>query len=220
MLNGKNILITAGPVWVPLDRVRVITNIFSGELGVTVAKVFAKEGVKVTLCLGPGRVNPPEDNKNIKIIRFRYYQEILDLVKKEVSSQKYDIMIHSAAISDYEPLEVQGGKIKSGQKQLTLDLKPTLKIVDLIKDLDPAIFLVKFKLEVGVTKDELIKIAYQSMLDSKADLIVANEFSEATSAKHKAYIIDPNKKITECLGKKDIAEKLSNFLFSPKMGSE
>lgn len=54
MLNGKNILITAGPVWVPLDRVRVITNIFSGELGVTIAKVLPKKELKLLFVLAQG----------------------------------------------------------------------------------------------------------------------------------------------------------------------
>ena len=216
MLKDKKVLITAGPVWVPIDRVRVITNIFSGELGYVIAKAFAKQGAIVTLLMGPGRMPIIPEQEKFSVIRFRYFDEILDLVKTEIGSQNYEVMIHSAAVSDYQPKERQTGKIKSGQGSLQINFKPTVKIVDLVKDLDPNIFLIKFKLEVGVAKSELVEIAYQSMLDSRADLIVANEFGEATADQHRAYIIDQNKNIIDCLGKNNIAEQLITLLNKQK----
>ena len=56
-LTGKKILVTAGPTWVAIDRVRVITSIFGGRLGVTIAREAARRGASVVLLLGPGRAN-------------------------------------------------------------------------------------------------------------------------------------------------------------------
>lgn len=207
ILKNKNIIITAGPTWVPIDKVRVITNIFGGALGFIIAKTAHQMGAKVVLLMGPGRVIPDCPDRNFKIIKFKYFEEILKLIKKEIGSKKYDAIIHSAAISDYAPISLGKGKIKSGKKSLVIKLKPTIKVVDLIKKIDPKIFLVKFKLEVALREKELLKIAYKSMMDSCADLIVANDFRDI-KGKHKAFIIDKEKKIIACEGKKDIAKKL------------
>jgi phosphopantothenoylcysteine decarboxylase / phosphopantothenate---cysteine ligase len=211
-LKGKKILVTAGSTWVPIDKVRVITNVFSGNLGIKIAKKMSEEGAQVTLLIGSGRAILPKTSKKLNIISYKYFDDLLDLVKKELPLG-YDIMIHSAAVSDYEPVSIYDGKVKSSKKSYTIKFKPTIKIVDLVKKISPKIFLVKFKLEVGTTKDKLIDIAFKSMRDSNADLIVANEFSE-TKKDHRAYIIDNSKKIIVCNGKDNIAEKLTRIILS------
>lgn len=207
LLKNKKILVTGGPVWVPIDKVRVITNIFGGSLGLKIAIKAADMGGKVVFLLGPSKINIPESlPKNLKIVRFKYFDEILNLIKKNILSG-CDIVIHSAAIPDYAPKKIYKGKIKSGKNQLIINLKPTIKIVDLIKKWNSSVFLVKFKLEVGLSKKELINVAYKSMIFSKADLMVANDIHNIPG-KHKAFIIDNDKKIIECEGKDVIAQKL------------
>jgi len=206
-LKGKKILITGGPVWVPIDKVRVITNVFGGSLGLVLAKKAAQHGAQVVFLLGPTRIDVPKSlPSNLKIIRFKYFNELLKLMEKEVKN-KCDVVIHSAAVPDYIPKNVFNGKIKSGEKELAISFKPTLKIVDLIKKWNFSVFLVKFKLEVGLTKKQLLNVAYKSMIFSKADLMVANKF-EDVRGKHKAFILDNNKNIVECEGKEVIAQKL------------
>jgi len=206
-LANKRILITAGPTWVPIDKVRVITNVFGGTLGALIASEAAKKGAKVTLLFGPGKAKLPQESKNLEIIKYKYYDDLLNLVKKELATKNYEIVIHSSAVADYAPIPSKEGKIKSGKKTLTIKLKPTAKIVDLIKKIRPNVFLVKFKLEVGLPKNKLIAIAYKSMIASRADMIVANEYS-TVQKEHRAYIIDSNKKIVEYLGKDKIAKGL------------
>lgn len=203
-LTGKKILVTAGPTWVPIDKVRVITNVFGGNLGVEIVKALIKSKAQVTFLFGPGRAILPKENPKLHIVRYKYYDELLRLVKSEIGSKKYDVIVHSSAVADYTPLKSNRGKIKSGRKDLIIRLKPTIKIVDLIKKIDPKVFLIKFKLEVGVDEKRLINIAYDSMIKSKADLIVANEFS-TVSNRHKAFIIDKQKNITEVEGKSQIS---------------
>jgi phosphopantothenoylcysteine decarboxylase/phosphopantothenate--cysteine ligase len=212
-LKNKKILVTAGPTWVPIDKVRVITNIFSGRLGLLIAKEAAKKGAKVTLSMGPGPFSFfKSKNKNLKVLHFKYFDELYNLMKREISSKKYDIVIHSAAVSDYTPVISYKGKIKSGKKNLIIKLKPTIKIVDQIKKWDKKVFLVKFKLEVNVKEKELIERAYESMLASNADLIVANDLKHMKGEKQKAFIINKEKKIILCQNKKEIAKKVLNMI--------
>lgn len=206
-LKGKKILVTAGPVWVPIDKVRVITNIFGGALGSIIAKKAAEAGASTKLLLGPGRVFFNKKIRGLEVIRFKYFSEIMELVKTEVKNEKYDIVIQSAAISDYCPAKVDSGKIKSGQKSLTIKLKPLPKIVDMIKKIDPKVFLVKFKLEVNKSEKELVGIAKDSMKSSRADLIVANDFS-TVSKNHQAFIINKKDEIKMVKGKEKIAEQI------------
>jgi len=215
-LKNKKILITAGPVWVPVDKVRVITNVFSGRLGWTITKIAHDMGANITLLMGPGKIILPSKKiKNLKIIYFRYFDELLKLVKKEVKSKKYDIMIHSAAVNDYAPILPKEKKIKSGKSKLMIRLRPTIKIVDFIKKLDPSIFLVKFKLEVDVPEKKLIDVSYKSMLKSRADLMVANNMETVERYKgHEAFIIDPKKNIKRIVGKEKIATELLGMINS------
>jgi phosphopantothenoylcysteine synthetase/decarboxylase len=207
-LLNKKILITCGPIWVPIDKVRVLTNVFGGSLGYLIAEKAHKMGAKVLLLMGPGK---PFSNNKFKIIRIKYYKEIYKILEKEIKKKNYDIVIHSAAIPDYIPTKVYNGKIKSGNKKITIKLKPTIKIVDKMKKWDPNIFLVKFKLEVGKTRKELINIANKSLIKSNADLIVANDYNDVIKD-HLAYIIDKNKNSIICRGKEKIADNLLNLL--------
>lgn len=210
-LKGKKILITAGSTWVALDKVRVITNIFRGNLGYKIAETASRAGAKVTLLLGAGIDPKSTKDYNINVVRFKYFDELNELVKSNLKNNSFDIMINSAAISDYTPENPFDGKVKSGKNRLIIKLKPTIKIIDYVKKIVPNIFLVKFKLEVGVTDKELINIAYKSMQHSKADLIVANKYDEKFKD-HSAYIIDKEKNIRKCNGKKEIAEDLLKIL--------
>ncbi len=206
-LKDKHVLITAGPTWVPIDKVRVITNIFGGALGSIIADEALFAGAKVTLLFGPGAARLPKENSNLKVVRYKYYEELLTLMENKLKKNSYDAVIHSAAVSDYTPVDVSDGKIKSGEKELIIHFKPTLKIVDIIKKISPNVFLIKFKLEVGISDDELIKIARKSMSDSSADMIVANEFS-TVSNDHKAFVINKNMDPIMVKGKEKIAQKI------------
>jgi phosphopantothenoylcysteine synthetase/decarboxylase len=212
-LKNKRILISAGPTWIPIDNVRVITNVFKGTLGYLIAKEAVKRKAKVTLLLGPGLISlPSRVPSNLKIIRFKFFEELYNLTKKELSSKSYDVVIQSAAIGDYAPVKFHSGKIKSGKENFVLKLKPTIKIIDQIKKWDQRIFLVKFKVESDLTKKELINRAYRSMLDSNADLIVANDLKDIKDDKHKAFILDSQKNIITCNKKTEIAKELLNVI--------
>lgn len=206
-LKNLRIFVTAGSTWVPIDRVRILTNIFTGRTGFSIATEAARQGAKVTLALGPGRLQVKKNTANLKIISFRYFDELHKLIEKEISKKTYDVFIHSAAVSDYKPLKPRSGKIKSNKQRLTITLVPTIKIINQIRKYDPKVVLVKFKLEVNKTKAELLKIAEKSMRHSNADFIVANDLRELNE-KHKAFILDRFGNKFEVSGRKELAVTL------------
>ncbi len=207
-LKGKSVLVTAGSTWVKIDTVRVITNIFKGKIGFTIAEMAAHMGADVTLLLGPSfGLSAYEPVANLHIIRFKFFDELDTLMRSELEKRPYDAVVHSAAVSDFRLATEYQGKIKSDTDTLTLELVPTKKIVDYIKDIVPNTFLVKFKLEVDVTEDRLKEIAFKSLQHSRADLIVANIYNPAF-ADHEAFLIDPAGESYKVSGREDIAQSV------------
>lgn len=190
LLSGRRLLITAGPTWVPLDAVRYLGNSSSGRTGLAVARRAVELGAEVTLLLGPVQEPPvAEALPGVALRRYVTFDELHAAVRELVGSRTFDAMIHAAAVSDYRPAAVEPGKIASGG-ELGLRLVPAPKIVDEVKELDPRVLLVKFKLEVGRSEAELIEIASRSRSRSRAELIVANDLRAMTPERHPALILD------------------------------
>ena len=103
-------------------------------------------------------------------------------------------------------------KISSYENNLVLVLKPTPKIIGLIKKESPLTYLVGFKLLDGVSKKELIEVAMRLRDKNKCDLVVANDLEDIKNKEHKAYIIDKEDKIVEASDKEDIAKKLVRMM--------
>ncbi len=200
------ILVTAGNTQAPIDQVRCITNIFSGKTGAAIGIKAHQLGHTVKLLtsrpealseLGFQPESPSWEQQS-----FRTFADLHDLLKTEVTTGRYDVIIHSAAVSDYlcagvyapeagtafdnqsqtwkfaaQPLmrDVRCGKVKSSHQELWLRLTAAPKLIDLVRQ--PWGYqglLVKFKLEVGVTDTELQHIAERSRVQSRANLMVAN----------------------------------------------
>jgi phosphopantothenoylcysteine decarboxylase / phosphopantothenate---cysteine ligase len=170
-LQNKKILMTAGPTLEYIDPIRVITNQSTGKTGVLLAADLISGGAKVTLVYGAGREKPP---KGAKIIHVKTVNEMFEQVKKEMK-KKFDIVILSAAASDYIPINSKKTKIKSTTKQLSIKLEKAPKIIDFIKKIQKDIFLVGFKAETNLTKLNLVKEAMKKLQESKADMIIAND---------------------------------------------
>ena len=175
-MGTKRILITAGPTWVPIDNVRVISNIATGETGILLAEELAARGAKVTLLLGP--VDACCLNKKIRLIRFKFFDELKNRIIRELKSGRYDIVIHSAAVSDYRPKIRYAHKISSGLREWKLNLVPAQKIIDLIKKTKTCVFLVGFKFEPAANKKTLINKARALMKRANLNLAVANSIDK------------------------------------------
>ncbi len=208
-IKGKKILITGGPTWVPIDSIRVISNIATGRTAIRMAEEADARGAKITLLLGPvGSVNVA---RSINVKRFCYFNQLHSLIKKELISNNYDIVIHSAAVSDYKPKKAFYSKLKSNMRNLSLELETTVKIVDKIKRYDPNVFLVIFKLELDKTITQMIDRARTTLRESRADLAVVNSFSRTNV--YKAFIIDQKKTFCHFRSKDDLARNFFRLPF-------
>ncbi len=187
----------------PIDNVRVISNIATGETGILLAKELTNQGSRVTLVLGPLVNN--NVSKNIRVIRFSFFDEIKRIITKEITARKYDIVIHTAAVSDYKPAIKYKKKIKSGINSLKIVLKPAPKIIDRIKKIRPDVFLVGFKFEPNAGIKKLFNEARELMERSKLDLTVANTIS---ANKYKAYIFNKHKVLGPFLDKSSLVRSL------------
>jgi phosphopantothenoylcysteine decarboxylase/phosphopantothenate--cysteine ligase len=202
-------LITAGPTWVPIDSVRVMSNVASGATGISVAKKLECLGAQVTLILGPA--GNCCIKSGIKVLNFRFFDELKDLMFKELKSKRYDILIHSAAVSDYRPARRVSGKVNSGLKKWRLDLVPTEKIINRIRALDKNIFLVGFKFEPKAGKMRLILQARKLMQDAGADLVVANSCL-GPGSNYGAFILSRKGTSRRYSSKNSLAEGLIGIL--------
>lgn len=206
-LRNKRILITAGPTWVPIDSVRIIGNTATGETGILLAQNLQRLGAKVTLLLGP--VACCGLNKKIRLVRFSYFDELLNSIKKELTSGSYDALIHSAAVSDYRILGRYSGKIKSGRTNFVLKLKPTPKIIDLIKKFDRSVFLAGFKFEPGVKVDTIVKKSRALMSRAGLNLVIGNTIDKRG---YSAFIVKARSVSGPYLSKGALVRKLTDCL--------
>ena len=207
MIVGKRILITCGPTWVPIDKVRVVSNVSTGELGHLLAENLKKAGAHVTLVEGP--VTHPLKIASIKRIKFHYFSELKNILARELR-KPYDCVIHAAAVSDYQLRKSSNDKISSGRRSLTLNLVPTPKLIETIKRINPKIFLVGFKLESNLTKNNLFKKTQTLFGKARCDLVVANS---SHKNKYNAFIVSGKKEILSTHSdKKDLAKHLVNTL--------
>jgi phosphopantothenoylcysteine decarboxylase/phosphopantothenate--cysteine ligase len=182
-LKGKNILITAGPTYEDIDPVRFIGNRSSGKMGYELAKAAYLRGAGVTLISGFSHESAyPE----IKLVKIRSAAELKKSVEKELINN--EILIMSAAVSDYRPVSFQDKKIKKDEKLLFIEVNETEDILKTIDKKDKII--VGFALE---THNEL-QNALQKIKTKNIDVIVLNSLNHPESGfevnTNKVTIID------------------------------
>jgi len=205
-LKNKRILITAGPTWVALDPVRVISNSATGETGILLSQALAKQGAKVSLILGPGEFALLPGK--IRVIRFRYFDDLKKILKDELL-QQYDAIIHSAAVSDYKPAQMVHSKIKSDMKCWTIKMMRTPKLIERIKKVSPGSFAIGFKFDPRTTKNALINSARKLMETSSVDAVVANT---VVNGKYQAYIVTPKSVSAAVATKNELAKRITKLL--------
>jgi phosphopantothenate-cysteine ligase/phosphopantothenoylcysteine decarboxylase/phosphopantothenate--cysteine ligase len=179
-----NVLVTAGNTQTPIDRVRCITNVFSGRTGARVAAEAAARGHRVTLLTSHPEVL--SGGTGVHVRPYQTFDDLDELMAAEVGSGGYDAVVHAAAVSDYHVAGVfagrdgkladaEAGKVKSHHPELWLRLIPAPKLIDKVRaDWGFTGVLTKFKLEVGVSDVALLDVAERSRVHSRADLMCAN----------------------------------------------
>ena len=119
-LEGKKVLVTAGPTQEAIDPVRYITNHSSGKMGYALAKAAMLRGAEVTLVSGPCSITPPPFVKVVPVITAK---DMFDAVTSVSAEQ--DIIIKAAAVADYRPLKVFDEKVKKKDEEMSIVLEKT-----------------------------------------------------------------------------------------------
>lgn len=196
-LVGQNFLITAGSTAEYVDPIRVIMNMSSGKMGMSLAKEAHDRGADVTIIYGYGSVDPMAylQGRAIKIRRISTRQEMFESVISELSTKKYDVVILASATSDFSPANRWNEKIESNLGKIDITLVPVDKIISKIKDIcGYEVFLIGFKAEYNVEPSDLVEKAFKKLLESRADLVVANDVGKQNtgfgSDNNEVYIVD------------------------------
>jgi phosphopantothenoylcysteine decarboxylase/phosphopantothenate--cysteine ligase len=164
-LQGRKVLISAGPTREPLDPVRYITNRSSGKMGFALARAALKAGARVTLVSGPVALAPPV---NADVINVETAAQMHEAVISR--AEAHDIYIGAAAVADYTPAAVQPEKIKKQDEQVTILLQKTRDILAEVAQLPKRPFTVGFAAETH----DLETYALGKLTGKNLDLIAAN----------------------------------------------
>ncbi|MEG0760546.1 bifunctional phosphopantothenoylcysteine decarboxylase/phosphopantothenate--cysteine ligase CoaBC [Chryseobacterium sp.] len=198
-LEGKIVLITAGPTYEAIDPVRFIGNHSSGKMGYSLADEAARRGAKVILISGPSSEKVSE--KNIEIHKVTSAKEMFDKVFEFYDTA--DIGIASAAVADYTPKMVATEKIKKNDESFTIELIKNPDILKTMGEKKKHQFLVGFALETQNEEENAIGKLHKKNLD----MIVLNSLRDAGAGfkndTNKIKIFTPSEKKEFDLKSKD-----------------
>jgi phosphopantothenoylcysteine decarboxylase/phosphopantothenate--cysteine ligase len=203
-LEGKRVLVTAGATREYIDPIRYITNASSGKMGVAIAEEADFRGAEVTLIRTKGSVPSFVENQ----IEVETVEEMLQAIEDELMARKYDVVVLAAAVSDFRVKNRAKDKIRSG-RELTLELEPTPKVIDRVKELQPNVFLIGFKAETEVSREGLINAARKQIARAGSDLVVANTLIAFGSEENEVLLVG-NDFVKELprMSKRELAERL------------
>ena len=210
-LEGKTVLITAGPTYEAIDPVRFIGNHSSGKMGFSLAEEASKRGAKVILISGPSfqTINDP----NVQLHKVTSAKEMLAKVFEFYDT--IDIGIASAAVADYAPKEVANEKIKKNDDNLTIELVKNPDILKTMGEKKTHQFLVGFALETQNEEEN----AKGKLEKKNLDMIVLNSLrDEGAGFKNDTNKIKiftrTEKKEFNLKSKDDVAKDILNFVES------
>jgi phosphopantothenoylcysteine decarboxylase/phosphopantothenate--cysteine ligase len=171
LLQGKRVLVSAGPTQEPIDPVRVITNLSSGKMGFAVARAAQEAGAEVTLVSGPVALATPPGVARIDV---RTAEEMFRAVKEAAASS--DVFISVAAVADYRAKRPSAQKVKKANgAPLQLELEENPDILAAIAAMKNAPFCVGFAAE----SEDLARHAMEKRARKKIPLLAANLAQEA-----------------------------------------
>ncbi|MDP2452838.1 MULTISPECIES: bifunctional phosphopantothenoylcysteine decarboxylase/phosphopantothenate--cysteine ligase CoaBC [unclassified Kaistella] len=169
-LEGKTVLITAGPTYEAIDPVRFIGNHSSGKMGFSLAEEAANRGAKVIMISGPS--SEKTNHQNIEVHRVTSAKEMFAKVFEYYENA--DIAIASAAVADYAPKEIAQEKIKKNDDSLTIELVKNPDILKTMGERKTKQFLVGFALETQNEEEN----AKGKLQKKNLDMIVLNSLRD------------------------------------------
>lgn len=207
-LQGKKIIISAGPTIEPIDFVRYVSNNSSGKMGYNIANEARKRGAEVVLVSGP--VNPFKIN-GIKRVQIKTNEEMKDAIEREFKTA--DALIMAAAPVDYRSKIVSDKKIKKDGNSLNLELIENIDIIKYFGNIKENQTIIGFAAET----DDLISNAKKKLESKNLDYIIANDLTKWGAGfdvdTNVASIISKDKiESLDIMPKSDLANKILDLL--------
>ena len=171
-LEGKRVVVTAGPTYEDIDPVRYIGNRSSGKMGFAIAAAAMAAGADVCLVAGPVKLETPAGVERSDV---RGAVEMRDVAIRLASSA--DIFIGVAAVADYTPARPAAQKIKKGLPKQKLELVSTPDIIAEVAALENGPFTVGFAAET----EKLKQHAFGKLSRKGLDMIAANRVGQSDS---------------------------------------
>ena len=165
LLEGKKVVVTAGPTREAIDPVRYITNRSSGKMGYAIASAAAAQGASVVLVSGPVNLAVPP---GVEIINVESAQDMYAATHDAIAEA--DMFIAAAAVADYRPAKPAEQKIKKNDESMSLSLVRCPDILASVAALDAAPFTIGFAAET----ENVLDYAREKLERKKLDMIVAN----------------------------------------------
>ena len=165
LLEGRKVVVTAGPTREAIDPVRYITNRSSGKMGYAIASAAAAQGANVVLVSGPVNLSEPP---GVDVVHVESAEEMFAATHAAIIDA--DIFIGAAAVADYRPAAAVEQKIKKTNEAMTIDLVRCPDILASVATLDNAPFTIGFAAET----ENVIENARGKLTKKKLDMIVAN----------------------------------------------
>jgi phosphopantothenoylcysteine decarboxylase/phosphopantothenate--cysteine ligase len=201
-------LVTMGTTRGYIDDVRYISNYSSGKLGSTISEELYRQGFATTVICGPCEHKPRVASEQIPVLTT---SEML-ATAQDAAAKGLCGGVFCASVLDYEPAEKSMGKIKSGRQNLTVHFKPTPKIIEAIHL--PNKPKIGFKLEIGLSPDDVKTIAQDYITKYDLSMLIANELSAVSSTKHRAFAVAKDGRMSELTSKDDIAQLVARSFMS------
>ena len=165
-MQGKRVLVTAGPTQESIDPVRFITNHSTGKMGYAIAKMCMLSGAEVTLVSGPTSIAKPEFVHVVDVVTAK---EMYEEVTKRAKDQ--DIIIKAAAVADYRPKSVSSEKMKKKDDDLAIPMERTDDILKFLGEHKKEHqFLCGFSMET----ENMLENSRKKLEKKHLDMIVAN----------------------------------------------
>ncbi|SHF50294.1 bifunctional phosphopantothenoylcysteine decarboxylase/phosphopantothenate--cysteine ligase CoaBC [Ornithinibacillus halophilus] len=212
LLEGKKVLISAGPTKESVDPVRFFTNHSSGKMGFALAEEAANLGAEVTLVAGP--VSLEITNKRVKRIDVVTAEEMYNVITDLFPSQ--DIVIKAAAVADYRPKNTYNEKMKKQTGDLTIEMERTKDILHSLGEKKEQQFLVGFAAETSSPIEYGIKKLENKNLDA---IVINNVAAEGAGFGRDTNIVtyvnkNQEQKEVPIASKREIAKKIFTFINS------
>lgn len=171
-LDGKKVVITAGPTQEAIDPVRYISNHSSGKMGFALAAAAVEAGAKVVLIAGPVQLPSPERLARLNVVSA---EQMLAAVQSQISDA--DIFISAAAVADFRPRQVASEKIKKGADDtMTLCMIKNPDIIATVAAAQPRPFCVGFAAETS----NVVVHARQKLQNKNLDMVIANDVADTS----------------------------------------